>query len=61
MSAFEVQDLQKRKLKVIKRSQLHILRALVLLTGLWVLKDTLNLRQNRSNWLGNKDTVDGSC
>ena len=61
MSAFEVQDFQKRKLKVIKRSQLHILRALVLLTGLWVLKDTLNLRQNRSNWLGNKDTVDGSC
>ena len=56
MSAFEVQDFQKRKLKVIKRSQLHILRALVLLTGLWVLKDTLNLRQNRSNWLGNKDT-----
>ena len=27
MSAFEVQDFQKRKLKVIKRSQIHIFRA----------------------------------
>ena len=57
MSAFEVQDFQKRKLKVIKRSQIHIYRALVLLTGLWVLKDTLNLRQNRSKWLRNKYTT----
>ena len=51
---FEVQDFQKRKLKVIKRSQIHIFRALVLLTGLGILKDTLKLRQNRSNWLRNK-------
>ena len=57
MSAFEVQDFQKRKLNVIKRSQIHIYRALVLLTGLWVLKDTLNLRQNRSKWLRNKYTT----
>ena len=56
MSAFEVQDFQKRKLKVIKRSQLHIFRALVLLAGLWVLKEALKLRQNRSNWLRNKYT-----
>ena len=42
---FEVQDFQKRKIKVIKRSQVHIFRASVLLTGFWVLKDTLNLRQ----------------
>ena len=54
MSAFEVQDFQKRKLKVIKRSQLHIFRALILLAGLWVLKEALKLRQNRSNWLRNK-------
>ena len=55
MSAFEVQDFQKRKLKVIKRCQLHIFRALVLLAGLWVLKEALKLRQNRSNcWLRNK-------
>ena len=31
---FEVQDFQKGKLKVIKRSQVHIFRALVLLAGL---------------------------
>ena len=43
---FEVQDFQKRTLKVIKRSQVHIFRASVLLTGFCVLKDTLNLRQN---------------
>ena len=60
MSAFEVQDFQKRKLKVIKRCQLHIFRALVLLAGLWVLKEALKLRQNRSNWLRNK-SVDGRC
>ena len=42
---FEVPDFQKRKIKVIKRSQVHIFRASVLLTGFWVLKDTLNLRQ----------------
>ena len=53
---FEVQDFQKRKLKVIKRSQVHIFRALVLLTGFCVLKDTLNLPQNRFNWLRNKYT-----
>ena len=57
MSAFEVQDFKKRKLKVIKRSQIHIFRPLVLLAGLWVLKDTLNLRQNRSKWLQNKYTT----
>ena len=57
MSAFEVQDFQKRKLKVIKRSQMHIFRALVLLAGLWVLKEALKLRQNRSNWLRNKYTT----
>ena len=56
MSSFEVQDFQKRKLKVIKKSQIHIFRALGLLAGLWVLKDTLNLRQNRSNWFRNKYT-----
>ena len=53
---FEVQDFQKRKLKVIKRSQVHIFRAVVLLTGFCVLKDTLNLCQNRFNWLRNKYT-----
>ena len=53
---FEVQDFEKRKLKVIKRSQVHIFRASVLLAGFCVLKDTLNLRQNRSNWLRNKYT-----
>ena len=53
---FEVQDFQKRKLKVIKRSQVHNFRASDLLTGFCVLKDTLILRQNRSNWLRNKYT-----
>lgn len=51
MSAFEVQDFQKENLRSLKGLKYIFLGLWVLLTGLWALKDTLHLRQNRSNWL----------
>ena len=38
----------KGKLNVIKRSKMPFLGVLVLMTGLWNLKNILNLRHNRS-------------
>lgn len=56
----------KGKIKVIKRSKMPLLGFLVLLTGLWDLKDILISRQNRSskNILVSENAVKrvhGSC